>query len=306
MAYQYPCFACWFLFLSVCLSPHAFATTLVRIPPPQSALDSRYLYLVELLDMALAVTAKDFGPYKLSEASIVISETRGIKELQQGGGLVNLIWSSTSQAKEHTLLPIRIPLYRGLLGYRILLTTPELVPVIAKIQTLDELKSLIVGQELFWGDVEVYRHNGFRVVTVPGYEELFKRLMQRRFDMFPRGMNEVFVEHSARNAALPALTIEPNIFIYYPWPYYFFTARKDTTLAKRVETGLERLLQNGQFDRLFNKYYRQAIQHSRLAQRRGFYLQNPLLPAATPLSRRELWFEPDIEPTKKAAEDGDN
>lgn len=73
---------------------------------------------------------------------------------------------------------------------------------------------------------------------------------------------------------------------------YFFVNKQDTKLAQAINTGLERALANGQFDRLFYAFNGAQIRQARLAQRTVIELHNPQLPEGTPLGRKALWFDP--------------
>jgi hypothetical protein len=91
---------------------------------------------------------------------------------------------------------------------------------------------------------------------------------------------------------VPGLTIEKNLLIYYPWPYYFFFNKKDVALKNRVEAGLRIMLRDGSYDQLFRKHNRKAIELIKQRQHRIIQLKNPLLPKETPLSDPTLWFDP--------------
>jgi hypothetical protein len=113
-----------------------------------------------------------------------------------------------------------------------------------------------------------------------------------RIDLFPRGINEVFHEYAARHDAIPNLAVEKNLLIYYPWPYYFFFNKSNKALAKRVETGIRKMMKDGSFDAIFMKYNRASIIKANLKNRRIIRIKNPTLPKDTPLSDASLWIDP--------------
>jgi ABC-type amino acid transport substrate-binding protein len=160
-----------------------------------------------------------------------------------------------------------------------------------KIRNLDDLRKEHIGQGIGWGDVAIYKANGIKVHTA-GYESLFKMVAANRIDLFPRGINEVFPEYAARHDAIPNLAVEKNLLIYYPWPYYFFFNKSNKALAKRVETGLRKMMKDGSFDVLFMKYNRASILKANLKNRRIIRIVNPALPKDTPLADASLWFNP--------------
>ncbi|MBV8467539.1 MAG: amino acid ABC transporter substrate-binding protein, partial [Burkholderiales bacterium] len=212
----------------------------VIYPAPESPADVRYNDLVEILHEALEHTAATYGPYKVHPAHSVMNEARELQTLEAGEE-INIAWSSTSDEKEQHLLPIRIPLRKGLLGYRIALISKDEQALLDKVHDADDLRKFTIGQGIGWGDVALYNRNGFKVLTA-NYENLFRMAEVRRFDLFPRGIGEVFKEYDEHVKLNPNLVVEQHLLIQYPWPYYFFFNRKDTALAERVETGLRAMM----------------------------------------------------------------
>lgn len=220
-----------------------------------------------------------------------MNEARALAELLNPAGMVNIVWSGTSLQKEKDYRALRIPLRKGILGYRVALIAKDRQTDIDRIRNLDDLRKASIGQGIGWGDVAIYRANGIGVQTA-GYESLFKMVAANRIDLFPRGINEVFPEHAARQDAIPDLAVEKNLLIYYPWPYYFFFNKFDRALPKRIESGIRKMIRDGSFDALFMKYNRASILKANLKHRRIIRLKNPTLPKETPLNDASLWFDP--------------
>lgn len=284
----------FFLFISFCLACPVMAQELIvsYSPSPVSKDDKRFDYGVNLLRQILEKTSSSYGPFKMLPAKDM-NVGRAIEFLKSGESeAVNVVWTTSSKLREDRLLPIRIPIRKGLLGYRIFLIKKEDQEKFSAIKSLDELKQLRVGQGHIWNDVKVFKGNGFEVVTGPNYEGLFRMLMEGRFDYFSRGINEAPGEYEARKDMFPDLTIEDSILLYYPWPKYFFTSKSNPILAERIELGLSMMIKDGSFERLFIKYHSKDIERVNLKNRKLFKINNPLLPAATPFDQKELWFDP--------------
>jgi len=275
--------------------PEARAATALKVvyPAPESALDKRSEDLVVLLRSALQHTEASHGPFDLAPASAVASEDRQLLSMEQGL-LPNVVWASATADRELRLLPIRIPLRRGLIGYRIALIHRQRQAEFRRIRTLDDLRAYSLGQGPNWPETQMYRQLGFQVHS-GSYEALFRMLVNGRFDLFPRGVNEVYGEVATRAAELPELAVEDSLLIHYPQPYYFFVNRRDPALAQRIEHGLRRMLDDGSFDAHFWRYHGDAIRHARLGERRLLKLDNPLLPRETPLADSRLWFDPKTD-----------
>ncbi|MDF1780875.1 MAG: transporter substrate-binding domain-containing protein [Alcanivoracaceae bacterium] len=280
---------CLFLF-----SASTFAdVTLVRHPNRLTEWDTRNEYFLSLLSLALEKTRGTDGDYLLEPSAQPMNQGRAINLLSSGEEL-DVLWSMTTRQRETQMLPVRIPLLKGLMGYRLFIIRAEDTVWFKGIKTLDQLRDLRAGQGHDWPDTDILRANGFRVETNTTYEHLFEMLQAGRFDFFPRALNEPWEEVSARPEL--NLAVESRLLLYYPTANYFFFQRNNTALADRVRRGLEIAIADGSFDELFNQHPANAfaLTHSELSQRRVLKLINPLLPAETPLDRKELWWQAPV------------
>lgn len=283
------CLLCLFAAV-LATAPLSAAGLKVIYPANESANDPRFNDLIEILHTALEKTVPESGPYELGPSEMTMNEARYLRELRDGSS-INVIWSSTSFEKERDYLPLRIPLRKGLLGFRIAFTSSQNQAKIDKVQTIEDLRKLTMGQGIGWGDVRLYQDNGIDVITTK-YDNLFRMVGQSRFDLFPRGIGEVFSEFEVHGTQVPNLQIEKNLLIYYPWPYYFFFKKTDAVLYDRVERGIHKMMADGSFDTIFRKYNDKAIHQARLKERRIIRLENRFLPKETPLNDARLWFDP--------------
>ena len=277
-----------------CIALPVFAQELTvnYSPSPVSKDDTRFIYAISLLTHVLNKTTATHGPFKMQPAK-GMNVGRAIEFLKTGDvDAVNVIWTTSSKERESSLLPIRIPIRKGLLGYRIFLIKKEDQDKFTHIQTVEQLKQLKVGQGHIWNDVKVFKENDFSIVTGPNYEGLFRMLLKGRFDYFSRGINEAPSEYESRKDMYPNLAIEESILLYYPWPKYFFTSLKTPKLAQRIEQGLKMMIEDGSFEALFLKYHKEDIDRVNLKDRKLFRISNPLLPDTAPLEQKDLWFVP--------------
>ncbi len=263
----------------------------ILLSRPQSEQDTRLLYPRALLESALAHTVDAYGDYRLEYTKVKLQWERAREELKQGKGL-HVISAATRKDWEAELLPVRIPVMKGLLGYRIFLIRKEDQPKFAQIRNLDELKQLNAGSGKQWSITPVFQHNQFKLVTGSSYEGLFSMLVGRRFDYFPRGINEAPQEYAARKDQFPTLHIEENLMLRLYLPVYFFVTPKRPQLAERIEEGLNRMIADGTFDQVFFKYHKELLESVNLQNRRSFAIENPNLSPLTPLERKELWLDP--------------
>lgn len=243
-------------------------------------------YPVRLLRMALAYAGQ---PYAIAPTTYKMGQTRALVELQNGRA-IDVLWTMSSRRREADLLPVRIPLDMGLLGWRLLLIRRSDAARFEAIRDKAGLQGLSALQGHDWPDTDILRANGFRVQTGSDYAGMFKMLSSSRADYFPRSVLEVWNEFDAFN--WDDLMVAPGLALHYPSAFYFFVKKSNTALATALQHGLERMLADGSYARVFNDYFGEVTRRSALTTRRIFELSNPLLPAVTPLARRELWFQP--------------
>lgn len=268
------------LMLAPCLLA---APTLIRYPRVSGPNDPLQQYILALLHLACDKS----GQACQLQAARYMVQSRAIVELQKPDSSIDLLWTMTSIQRERQLRPVRIPLYKGLMGWRVALLGRGREQLLARVKDLASLRALRAGQGHDWPDVDILRAAGLQVLTSSDYDPLFSMLNQGRFDYFPRGIIEVENEFQAHRHS--GISIDPYVLLYYPTAFYFFVARDNQALATLLQTGLERAIADGSFERLFQQYHGATLQRLRVAQRTIIRLPNPQLPAQTPLTRKILW-----------------
>lgn len=282
------------LLAALCL-PGMRAHAYDRLVYPLSlGVDSRYEYDWAVLRMALDKSRAQFGAYSLHQATTSMSPARITQELLMPTGHINILVRATAPELERQFLPVRIPVDRGLLGYRIFLVRHDDLPRFAAVHSLHDLRALRAGLGKDWIDVPVLRAAGLPTEEGSAYEGLFSMLEAGRFDYFSRGVDEALREYDERRASHPKLAVEPTLLLHYPLPRYFFLRRdaEGKQLAARIEAGLETMVRDGSLNTLFQQYKGATIAAANLKQRRVLTIRNPTLSPQTPLSRSELWYDP--------------
>lgn len=265
-----------------CLATVSLAAKTVVTYPKQESANG---YPAQVLRLALQEAGIDFD---LNPSDTPMPQGRALQQLASGEN-VNVVWSMTSKERELKLRPIRIPIDKGLLGWRLFLINKASAATFAKVKTLSDLRKLQAGQGHDWPDTEILRFNGLPVQGSASYEGLFKMLRAQRFDYFPRSIIEIWDEQKAFGGT--DFEIEKTVLLHYPTALYFFVNKNDRALAKAIETGLNTAIQNGKFDKLFQQNYGDVLQRAHVHSRTQLQLTNPLLPLATPLERKELWIQ---------------
>ncbi len=277
-----------FLLVLFCIASPILSETLVR--HIQADMDSRHADLIHILVRSMEITSGTFGPFRLVPVALPMNESRQIASLENGKHL-DVIWSSTSAYKEKTLRPIRIPLRQGLLGYRLLIINTRQMDKWASVQTVEDLRQLTLVQGHGWGDVDVYHQAKIPVIPLD-LEIAFKAVNLGKVNALPMGINEAVLEVKRRHEDLKQIVIEPNIVLYYPWPYYFFVNNDNKQLSQRLSSGLQMLVASGELSKIVAEYHGHYIEAAELGKRRVIRLKNPLLPTTTPLEQPEYWYSP--------------
>lgn len=259
----------------------------VYYPKPERDYEKESWYPLVLLKFAL----EHSGYEHTLQESVNMVQSRSLKELVEGQ-LVNVAWSMTSIERESDLLPVRIPIYKGLYGLRLLLTTKDKLIKFANISDVAELSELDFIQGHDWPDTTVLTDNGFEVSTSTSYEALFSMLHKGRGDAFPRSILETGWELKQLEADTD-ITVVPNIAIKYPAAIYYFVNPSRPDIHKAISIGLKRMHENGKFDELFNRYFTEAIINANLNQKTIIPLTNSHMSALTPLDNSKLWFDPN-------------
>jgi hypothetical protein len=243
-------------------------------------------YMNGLLKLALSYSDKN---YIFSTTSEVYSRPRVMESVRSG--VISVMWGGTSEEMERDFIPIRIDAYRGLMNHRLFFIRQGDQARFDNIKTLEDLKQIRLGQGRSWQDASILESAGLNVVKTTKKPSLYHMLDGGRFDAFPRGANEVWTELSAFPDL--KLTVEKNLVLIYPLPTYFFVSHKDPVLAKDIELGLESAIKDGAFNKYFygSPEVQEALGKADLGNRRAIRINNPYLPKATPLDRKELWLD---------------
>ncbi|MBQ1783637.1 MAG: hypothetical protein II007_08290 [Gammaproteobacteria bacterium] len=265
--------------------------TEVTINAPFSELDSRYEYPRELLELVMAATAVTDGDCTVKTSPVVMLRERSLHELIHGS-IIQVMAEATQSSWEEQLLTVRIPIRKGLQGYRLMMIRNSDQQRIAALN-IDQLKQLPSGGGHDWTTTPLMRQAGFNMVAGSDYSSLFRMLDRSRIDTFARGVNEVFHEQQAFNKVYPGLTVDRHWLIYIPLPTYFFVTPRRPDLAERIDRGLRLLISDGRFDQLFMRYFGEDIRRAGLSQRQLIRIDNPNLSSLTPLDDSRLWLIPE-------------
>lgn len=235
-------------------------------------------YQFDLVARALEVTRAEFGDYRIEPYGEAPTAKRQAILLSEGR-LMNMQWASPgTPIAEANVITVPIDILQGMLGFRVCLINRARQAEFAAISKLSELRRIKVGQGLDWTDTLIYQHNKIPVLGANKLSYLFPMLASNRFDCLALGINEAAIKYAEEQNAFPQLAIERNLLIYYAFPTYIYVSKQTPQLAARLELGLVRLQQSGEFERRLSDYFGRHLAPLQLAQRKIICLQSPYLP----------------------------
>lgn len=279
----------WILVLSllVLCSSLITAEETIRIRPKQGVHDISHDYFSTLLQKALDKTTTGNDSLLVVE-TLDMTQERALVELEQGQ-YIDIDWAGTTIEREQRLLPIRIPLAGGLLGYRVPVIRTEDTVLFNEIRDLAGLKKYTSVQGTHWPDADILEAAGLKVTRVPQFKSMYPMLLHKRIDYFPRGLQEVYSEVSSIDSGV---VVYDQLLIVYTFPMYFFVQKENTELARRVEKGLRMMIDDGSFLKHMKKHpvTESLFPLSRYRKSRTIKLDNPFLSPETPLNDSTLWL----------------
>lgn len=277
-----------FLFLSFFFVNFGYSYEIL-VNKPQSENDTRYEYPHQLLQMILDATEQGYTKSKVVHSEFTMSRDRMLISMLKGE-LLHVVAEAPKKEWLEKLLVVRIPIRKGIQGYRLFFINKQDQTSISKINSLSEFMKLPTGSGAGWSTAKIMSSAGFDVVTGNNYDGLFDMLEKRRFLTLGRGVNEIGPEYTSQKELHANLAIESTLAIHIPLPTYFFISPKFPLLAERIEEGLWKLIKQGEFDKYFYAFHQDIINDTNLKKRKVYTIPNPNLSKADPLEDPRLWY----------------
>ena len=175
------------------------------------------------------------------------------------------------------LLPVPIPVTGGILGLRSGWTHRSQIARLATIRTRQDLGDIVLLQGLGWSDVDIFDAAGLRTFTARS-EDLFRLVDHQRVQLFPRGIAELEREAQLMASSTSDTALDPHLLLAYPFAGFFYVSPNNQLLADAIQTGFERAIADGSYQRLveeliFTPWLRRTLV---LKNRRVIVLANPV------------------------------
>lgn len=265
----------------------------LRIPKGRPANDSAHDYFTGLMSRALKKAANG-RRIPVLVTTMEMAPQRVVRELKTGR-TIDIFWLGGTRERAQDLLPIPIPLERGLIGYRQFIVRKDRAADFDAVNSVADLAGFraCVGSQ--WVDTDVLKSAQLTVVTSVGHENLFKQLAAGRCDYFPRAVHEAKNEMANRAADYPQLMVYERLMLHYPLAVYFFVRKEDQELANWIQGGLEQMIDSGEFltNMQAHPHTRLAFPLHELANKRLLYLPNPEQPEFADDKSARYWFQPE-------------
>ncbi|UTF61453.1 hypothetical protein [Gilvimarinus sp. DA14] len=238
----------------------------------------RDAYQLALLESALEVTRDSHGPYQLVRVAQEFSTSRARREINKAK-LINIrtgpyLPPGASQDKNEENHPIKVPILFNLLGHQRLIIRANDIDCFRRLDNLLALADYQVGLGRGWADVDIYRHNGFRVSDIAHVTSLVSMLQQGRFDFLPATLMD-YREAIASSETAEQLAVVPDTVVSFWFPVVFYVGKGNLHLAERIETGLNLLQQHGGMQDLFRQHFAAEIEFLRREGLKFITLENP-------------------------------
>lgn len=278
-----------FIFLCFLFSTSLQAKSITILDSPYVE-DATHQYFVDLLRFVINKSQPEFEPVDL----LILKEKNITHEITLHfirEGLIDLSWAGTSIELEKELLPVKIPLLQGLLGNRIFIIHKNKFSKFQNI-TKEELQNLVACQGADWGDTDILEANKFSVIRVARFDLMFKMLNKGRCDYFPRAIYEGYNELKVAQEKYPDLIMFDKVILHYKFPLYFFVNKENEQLADQLAFGLRRSIKDGSFITFMknNALTSSLFPLSKWKNKKVLKLDNPFLPALTPLDEKSFWI----------------
>jgi len=234
-------------------------------------------FSMKFLKQIMEVTVEEYGDYEITASSFFVERGRLPVELIMGVR-VNVAVVPPKKEMEGFAIRVPIPVDRGIGSYRIGIVEKSNIDRFKDVAKLDQLKRYSHGVVKQWTTARTMEKNGFNVVYGINKRKLAYMVAAHRFDLFPRGVNEIFIEVAEYQKEFPSLVVEPHVAVFTYLPNYYYVSPKNPTLAIRIENGMRQMVKSGQYKKMFDQRYGQALRKSRLSERIIFQIPNPNIP----------------------------
>jgi hypothetical protein len=276
----------------VCMSTVLIAQGGLRVHylPPVEELEEIKAYNLTLLRLALEKSAPAYGAFELVvDKNTELTQQDALRYLSDKKELY-VVPTMTDAIRERIFIPVRVPLYKGLFGIRLMIGNEQTVAALEGSSSVDAVKAATFVQGAGWPDTQILKANGFSVVEMTDKNAMMSAVSSGKTQLYPRSIAEIWSE--LQTTEHKNLRVLNTVYLYYPAPIYFFVQKtaEGKVLAAQLEAGLMQAVKDGSFDQIFDQHMGPMIKKAQLSGKTMLRLNNSSLPGVTPLKDKHLWY----------------
>lgn len=238
--------------------------------------------------LALAVSKTEYTAcFRERKQSITLA--REAREVEKGR--LRLMWAGSAPIAEAKLRAVRIPVFKGLLGYRVLIIRSDDQARFSRVNSVEQLISFTAGVGETWADRAILEAANMPIVTSAYGPQLWPMLIKQRFDYMAFGIFEAWQHFPEQSNSLG---VEKSLILHYPISFYFYVNKEDDQLHEILTRGMELAITDGSYDRMLfqSALMKKAVKSTKISSRHVLKLPNPNMPQDTPLHIEKFWMSP--------------
>ena len=230
----------------------------------------------EVIHNALAKAQPKFGTIVL-KPSHESSYKAAFERLRNNNPGFDAMISASHFEREEGLLPVYIPLDRGLLGVRVCLINQASQPYFSEVKNSTDFSrlSLQVVLDESWPDKGIMEANQIPVKSINSHDQRIQFVMENAKVCYSRSIFEIGREHAAN----PDLVIEKELLLVYHQADILYFRKGAKNLAEAIQYGLIKSYEDGTFQQIYNRHFQSLKEKNNLYGRKIFFLQSPMLSA---------------------------
>ena len=247
-------------------------TLVVTLQERGSVKDQQGNFFNEAIELALNLTVRSHGPYRLQRTPPMNKE-RALLSAHQHAYPNLVVPAAPGEARNLGLVYVPVPPDLGVTGYRVCYVNADRRQDVERTQSLEELRRFRFLQTKGSADAAILRANGFTVDEVSGHDSLFAMVARGRADMHCRSLLEI---HDGLHtpAGTQGIVLDSSMALIYDLPLLLYANPADRQLLQRLTNGLRRAWRDGSLQGLLMKHLQPARTTLALDQRRAFRLSS--------------------------------
>ncbi len=229
-----------------------------------------------ILKLALEKSELDEKEYAI-EIAPEMNEARSLKSIQEKAytRAIRRFEARETLLNDSSLVVVRFPVYLGVLGYRVCYTNEKNAAAFAATEDINDLRNFKYGFVEGWRDIEIYKHNKYKIRESVSVSSLYKQLSVNRIDVVCRAVIELALEKDMVNE-LGNISLDKSKLFIYHMPYFFFMHKDNKVIAEKIEQGLINAYNDGSYRKLWEDLYAHHFESVNINSRKVIRLSNPL------------------------------